>query len=444
MSILNDVLANTTYGRPSIVSENHDINGINFVNGLSDPGELIKCGYRPELRRLHGEQDKEYAARIRPLVLALPQNEQDIILKAAIRRAGLDTSNGRVNVFVAGEAAWHGLGVQVAEAVSSQHAITLAGLDWAVEKLPLLFKHPVTGEIVGQEESFGIVRKDTAGYLGTVGSRYQPIQNAQAFEFLDKVIGEFDAKYESAGSIHGGKKIWLLVHLPKQSFAVNGQDKVEAYALFSNPHDGSGVALCVPTSQRVVCNNTLRVAISGSKGKGLSIRHTGNVKAKIAEAQSALGLAVEGFHKFRDQAEVLARTPLPNVEDYFDNVLDQVLDVTAAEALKGFNPLEAALLTAEARAKKEEAFLKACERRSNILDDILQRYESPTNGVGGTRGSAWSALNAVTEHANHAEPSRKIGSQHAQASRRFESVTVGDADRLNQIALEQALVYTRA
>src|SRR6185369_5090498 len=127
--------------------------------------------------------------------------------------------------------------------------------------------------------------------LATVGSRYQPIQNADAFGFLDELLREYGARYETAGALFGGEKVFMLAHFPQQAVAVNGKDAVEPYVAICNPHDGSGCAECFPTSVRIVCAHNYRTAGRGA-GKGLKIRHTGNIKSKIREARNDLGMAV--------------------------------------------------------------------------------------------------------------------------------------------------------
>ena len=130
MSLLDTILAAQSSG-PVILSEQHDVSKINWVNGMTDPGEMIRCGYRPELRRQSGESDAEYAARILPLVEQLPEDERYAIQFSAINRAALDTSTGKVAVMVAGAAPWHRLGVNVESAVDSADAMRLASLRWA-------------------------------------------------------------------------------------------------------------------------------------------------------------------------------------------------------------------------------------------------------------------------------------------------------------------------
>lgn len=454
MSLLDDIIGNTTAytnDAPVVVSENHDLGSINWVGGVTDPGEMIGCGRYQELRRLDGESDAAYQARLNRLLPTLPPAHREKIEKsmkaAAIKRAGLDTSSGRVAVMVAGETPWHNLGVHVRDAVDSENAIVLAGQNYDVLKQAMFFRNPVTGELAESSDAFSLVRSDTGVQLGTVGSRYQVIQNRDGFKFLDSVIGKFQAKYETAGAIHGGRKVWMQVKLPASSFQVAPGDLNEAYVTFVNTHDGSSAASAFLTSQRAVCNNTLRLA-ARDKGKGLTIRHTGSIAAKVADAQNALGLAVEKFEDYKADAEVLVRTRIAGERGYFNEVLDAILDITQERANLGAARLADQDLLAgiiqgqEARHKAELAYTRAITQRANILDDIVSRYESERCGVGGIRGTAWAAMNAVTESSDHGllgQPGRKVGTASAQESRRFESVISGDIDDQKQVALNLAL-----
>lgn len=427
---------------PVIVSQNHDPSAINWVAGVTDPGEMIGCGAYQQLRRLAGESDTVYQARLNALMPTLPAADrakiESAMRAAANRRAGLDTSNGRVRMMVAGKPAWHGLGVNVAEAVTSEDAIRLAGMNWRVGKIGLQYLNPVTGAMSNADGNYGIVREDTGAMLGSVGSRYQPFQNADGFDFLDSIVGKFGARYESAGSLYGGSKVWMLVHLPKQSFAVNGTDRVEPYVLFTNSHDGTSAARVFPTTHRVVCANTLRVGCKADQGKGMVIRHTGNLAARVAKAQQSMGLAIQGIAEFQNAAETLAMKkiePLP----YFQGLLDAVCDVTAAQTMVGADALAATLAVTDADRKVEAARIqKSINQRKGLLEELLQRYESPTNGVAGMRGSGWAALNAATEAADHGKlGGRTTGAD--KASRRFESIFDGNADDVKQVAYAQAM-----
>jgi phage/plasmid-like protein (TIGR03299 family) len=274
--------------------------------------------------------------------------------------------------------------------------------------------------------------------LGVVGGRYTPIQNSEAFDFLDGVLEEFGARYETAGALYGGEKVFMLASMPKQSFTVNGGDRQEAYVAFMNYHDGSGSAWCFPTSVRVVCNNTFRAA-SQDKKKGLSIRHTGKVKDKLAMARETLGFAVKSFEDYKEHAETLYRKPC-EINHYANDVLDAVLEVTQAQAMSGADVLAASLKVTQAEQYlAEKSFAKKIERRGEILEDIIGRYESERCGIGSIRGTAWACFNAVTEYADHSTIGRQAQDVVTRASRRFESSIVGDADNVKQVAFEHAM-----
>jgi phage/plasmid-like protein (TIGR03299 family) len=443
-SLLDAVISNTEARMSGavVVSENHDVGSINWVAGMSDPGEMIGCGQYQELRRVGNESDADYQKRLERLLLTLPPADAAKIrafgVKAATRRAGLDTSTGKVAVMVAGQPAWHGLGVNVAHAVNAEQAIELATMAWSASKRELAYQK-ADGTWVGSKDTFAVVRDDTEAKLGTVGTRYKIIQNKEGFAFLDQVLGEYGGKFHTAGAVFGGEKVWMQCELPAHAFEVVSGDRVEAFATFTNTHDGSGKAWCFPITDRIVCRNTLNVA-SRERRKGLGIRHTGDVKASVAQARVALGLAVQGFGEFKEAAETMVRVDL-EPQGYFANLLDAVMDITQAEVQQGhLGPVEVWLRKQEAeRALEKAEFDRLKKQRENVLEDILQRYESERCGVGGIRGTAWAAFNAVTEHADHAAPRRQVGSEEARASRRFESTLDGDADELKQTALEMVM-----
>jgi len=453
MSSLLDGIIEATEARftggPGIVGQEHDLANIGGTSE-DDIGNAVwaLAGPRGWDAAEYGITAEAAAAMLREA--DTPANRERVVeelRRRAIRRAGLDTSNGRVAVMVAGEAArkalWHRLGVQVRDAVTSDQAITLASLDWRVLKVPTAYRWGDESREMG--DVFALVRSDTGAHLGTVGNRYQVIQNAEAFRFMDAVLAEHGARYETAGAIYGGAKVWLQVSLPEAAFTLAGNDRVEATALFTNPHDGSGVARCIPTSDRVVCANTLRVAAGKAGDAGLKIRHTGSIRGKLDDARRALGIAVKGFERFRDQADTLRATRVPDHRAYFGGVLDAVLDMTAARAKLGAERLADADILAgiiagqEAKERAVKSYQRAISERSDLLGDILQRYENERSGLGGARGTAWGALNAVTEHADHWTGGRKVGTQQERDGRRMESILTGERDGMKQAALASAL-----
>jgi uncharacterized protein DUF932 len=137
---------------------------------------------------------------------------------------------------VTGEPAWHRLGTVVQQAQTSTEAIQLAGLDWTVNKrniaaaLPDGAWQPVDGQ-------YAMIRSDTNAALGVVGEWYRPFQNADAFALMDNIVGEKLALFETAGSLKGGKRVWMMARLPREVRAA-GEDVIHPYVLLTNTHDG--------------------------------------------------------------------------------------------------------------------------------------------------------------------------------------------------------------
>lgn len=177
---------------------------------------------------------------------------------------------------------WHGLGKIVAEAPTSEDAIHLAGLDWDVVQQKIYLEDGT--EI---KDAYANVRSSDNKPLGIVGNRYQIVQNVEAFSFTDSLLGE-GVKYETAGSLKDGKTIWLLAKLPDK-YEILG-DKVDPYIVFTNTHDGTGSVKVAMTPVRVVCNNTLNMALH-SATRTWTTKHTGDINKKLTDAQNTLQLA---------------------------------------------------------------------------------------------------------------------------------------------------------
>ena len=181
---------------------------------------------------------------------------------------------------------WHGLGTVVEGCPTSDEAIKLAGLNWDVVQEPVCLQD---GTII--PDYFANVRQDTKDVLGMVKNKYKIVQNLEAFQFTDNIIQNskgVECHYETAGSLFNGKRTFMLVRLPETDLV---GDAVENYLFVTNSHDASTGLLAGITSVRVVCNNTLQLAINGAQ-RTWNLRHTESIKGKQAEAEQALGLAL--------------------------------------------------------------------------------------------------------------------------------------------------------
>lgn len=164
-------------------------------------------------------------------------------------------------MFYVREAPWHGLGVRVESALNSEDALEMSGLNWNVIQRPIMTStyDPIPGYKAN-------IRDTDDRVLGVVTDRYRVVQNAEAFAFTDALLGE-GVKYETAGSLQNGRKIWLLAKLPNKYIIES--DQIEPYLVFSSSHDGSGSIKVAMTPIRVVCQNTLNIALSTANGYGL-------------------------------------------------------------------------------------------------------------------------------------------------------------------------------
>ena len=190
------------------------------------------------------------------------------------------------------EPAWHGLG-KVVDAMTSKEAIILGGLNFEVSKRPLFIQsnlisfeqakeHSIVSrniindntifysKLVGIEDKFATVRDDLNLPLGIVGSRYEIIQNQEAFDFFDSIVGEKYADYETVGCLNGGGTIFITAKL-KEEMIIN-KDNIDKYLLLTMSHDGTSSIQVMFTPIRVVCNNTLTLALGGKNR--VTIRHT--------------------------------------------------------------------------------------------------------------------------------------------------------------------------
>ena len=267
---------------------------------------------------------------------------------------------------------WHGLGVQVQEAPESKDALRLAGLDWKVYQ-----REVYTDSGIKIEGYRANVRNIDNKVLGVVTERYKIVQNEEAFSFTDALLGK-GVRYETAGSLQEGKKVWLLARLPKE-YIISGE-QISPYLVFSNSHDGSAAVRVAVTPIRVVCNNTLNLALSTAK-RSWAMVHTGNIKGKIHEAQETLFMAENYMSKLGKEFEELKRQKLSErqVKEYIELLL----------------PLEKTTSLVTAKNVKK------------LRDDLRARYyDAPDlQDVGGN--NAYRFINAVSDFATHNEPLRR-------------------------------------
>ena len=275
------------------------------------------------------------------------------------------------SMFYTREKPWHGLGVQVQEAPTSEKALWLAGLDWKVLQKDIYTEGRI--KVPGYKAN---VRDSDGQVLGVVTDRYKVIQNEEAFAFTDALLGK-GVRYETAGSLQKGKKVWMLARLPKE-YIISGE-RISPYLVFSNTHDGSGAVRVAVTPIRVVCNNTLNLALDTAR-RSWSMIHTGNISGKIQEAADTLFRAEEYMDKLGKEIEDLRSVEITDqqVKEYIEILLPMEKEPTPAQA----------------------------RNMIRLRTDMKQRYyDAPDLQKVGN--NAYRFINAVSDFATHSSPLRR-------------------------------------
>ena len=267
------------------------------------------------------------------------------------------------------EVPWHGLGVPLPGLATVQEVMA------AVPALAArVVKEPARRNGIEVEGAYFTVREDTDEVLGMVGSRYRVLQNLDAFRFMDRLTMDPNGpKYETAGALWGGKRVWLMAAL--EPFDVLPGDTVKPYLLLSNSHDGSSAVRLKLTSVRVVCANTEAMAHAGDGGK-TSVRHSGDILAKVRDVQTALGLVQKDVLATRDLFRLMAETVPTD---------SQVADLLA-------------------RLIPDTATKRAELQRARVME--LARDGAGNSGLGGSLWALYNGFTELTDHLNGADSDR--------------------------------------
>lgn len=297
--------------------------------------------------------------------------------------AGIEQLDGTAGSFVsAREDAWHRLGIVLDSTFTAEQAMEAAYLGgWDVRKLAAFAEEVKISEtgvetirIPGTGRYFTVRTNPVTGaveYLGDVGSDYTVIQNEEHAEFLNTVVDESGAHFETAGSLFGGTRTFMSMKMPNH-INVDG-DVTDAYLIALNSHDGScAFQICVSLI-RPVCHNTVTAAFNGAKHR-YSIRHTKNALGRVQQAREALGMTFRYIEEFQTVAEGLQAQAFTDAE--FD------------------------AFTAELFGVKGKAEDDISTRLGNQMQAVKNLWAtSPT--LLGTKGTRYGAYQAFTEYATH-------------------------------------------
>ena len=321
----------------------------------------------------------------------------------------LEIVNGEASMFYVGEEPWHRLGTRLNTPPTAAEAIGAAKLDWRVAKKPLWAVDTNHGHGRPVPGYCAIVREDQWGgddcpVLGVVSDKYQPLQNVEAFEVFDRIVGQGAAVYHTAGALGRGERVWILARLPDDFEVVNG-DPVGRWLLLSNSHDGKSSVQVKLTPIRVVCRNTLVRALKD--GPAFRVPHTRDMRTRLAQAEKTLGLV---------------RRQYADLEATFGRMTKYML--TGARLTEYLS----AVFPDPADADDEQA-VAAVRRQRGWGTHFFEKGKG--NDLPGVRGTLWAAYNGVAELTDHR------GTRQT-ADRRLHSVWFGEGAGVKARALRAA------
>ncbi len=317
-------------------------------------------------------------------------------------------SNGRASMMYVGDVPWHGLGTALDSPATAEEAIKAANLDWEVEKRPVYYSN---GKALEPVEGKNVVvpgkgwESDEQPVFGIVSDNYQPLQNREAFGFFDPIVGKDAAVYHTAGALGEGERIWVLAKLPGE-IRVVGDDITEKYLLLSNSHDGQSSVQIKFTPVRVVCHNTLTMALE--HGRSIRVAHRVAIKSRLMQADRLLGIVNAGFERTEKHFKAMTRVPMTGVllNKFFCSVVP--------------DPEGANVENAKRRAARQRA----------IMQDLFENGAG--NDMPGVNGTLWAAYNGVTQYVDHRPTS-------ASRENHLQSVWFGEGCRLKARAYKAAV-----
>ena len=291
-------------------------------------------------------------------------------------------ADGSSAFFSAREVAWHKLGTVTAGALTSEEALKTAQLDSLVRVSDEPIYTRIEGEEIEMPKKFLTYRnhpKKGLTALGVVGTRYTPIQNLEAFEFLNHIADETGAVFETAGSLGNGERVFMTMKFPESMKLASGQDVIDNYIMAVNSHDGSSAFIVAVTPIRAVCTNTVRLALASAKSK-VSLKHTAGATAKVQQARETLGVVFAYQEAFEAEVEAMLSVKVSDAQ--YKKFIEAVIP----------------------EPKKKEVTDRQLNSIEKKRGELMALWNAPTQQ--NVAGTAWAAYNAVAEWADWVKPIR--------------------------------------
>lgn len=343
-----------------------------------------------------------------------------------------------------GQQPWHGLGFKVDENATGAEMLEVAGLNWLVQRRALAMRNGIGDKsimLTSQLEDYrAIVRSDTDEVFQVASNRYRPVQNREIVDFFREYCEAGHARMETVGALRNGAVVWALARLNGGSTAeLAGGDELRGYMLLATSHDGSLQTIGQPTQTRVVCWNTLSMAMGEGKGKDstFKMKHVRKFDDAVkAEAQRTMGMAIRQVAGMNETAGQLARVRIDTEGrlEFVERVMAAdgiILDAVVSDSAPTGNLLDSVIAnhagnSREAREKRLGKVGRA------ILESIVN---SPGSTLDSAKDTLWGAVNGVTYFTDHLAPARSDSNRLMSS---WFGANEGLKERAVNVALEMA------
>jgi phage/plasmid-like protein (TIGR03299 family) len=323
---------------------------------------------------------------------------------------------------------WHGFGNALTAAPTVEEAKVVSGTDWEAELVTMYILNG--NDVVDVPDKFAVKRMDTGKVIGVVGSRYQIYQNSVMWEFIKDFQIQSGIELETAGTLRNGATTWVLAKTKETRMNYLNGDKIEEYFLFRNSFDGTTPIQVMFTMIRVVCNNTLSMAIKGAKNI-FNVRHTSSAEEQVKQVQKALGLQYNYVTKADLVITSLVNAKLTATETV--NILNDVIFPIPQKIIQTVGANNQPVHTLK------EANQTALTIRKNKIDRVLELVETGAGtDIPGVKGTKWGLYNALTEFVDH-DRTVKSGKNRTALEGRFENAPFGSGAAWKADALDLLL-----
>ena len=296
----------------------------------------------------------------------------------------LEIRKGKAQIAYAGDVPWHGMGTKVDSNLTPAEIQVAAGLDWSVVKETMTTSSGV--EIKGKK---ALVRSGDNKVLDVVGDNWNPVQNDEEFEFFSEFVNAGDMEMHTAGSLKGGTNVWALAKV-KESFDVFGDDTVESFLLFSNPHQYGKAVDIRFTPIRVVCNNTLTMSLNQNAQRSVKVNH--KTEFNTDKVKETLGIAHEKFAQYKEMAQFLGSR-----------------SISAESLIQYYNDV----FPTTSRSTKERAPVVEYSQLSKAAKMCYDALDTQP-GAQYASGTWWQAFNSVTYYTDHLQGKNSENRLHNQ------------------------------